>query len=166
MLIVTKLFTLGWTIIVPLLVLRIHWWQVLIGYLAMNLTAGIILGVVFQLAHVVEGTDYPEPDGEGDMEHAWLIHQMLTTSNFAPRNRLLSWYVGGLNYQIEHHLFPKLCSAHYPAISRLVREAAEAHGIPYLEQPTLGRAIRSHFRMLKHFGREAGFRKLSLEAHR
>jgi linoleoyl-CoA desaturase len=164
MLIVTKLFALAWSIVVPLLVLRIHWWQFLIGYLAMNLTAGVILGVVFQLAHVVEGTNYPEPDAGGDMEHAWLIHQMLTTSNFAPRNRLLSWYVGGLNYQIEHHLFPRVCSVHYPAISRFVREAAAAHGIPYLEQPTLARAIRSHYRMLKHFGRGAGSGKLALAA--
>jgi linoleoyl-CoA desaturase len=164
MLVLTKLFTLGWTIVVPLLVLRIHWWQFLIGYLAMNMTAGLILGVVFQLAHVVEGTGYPEPDAGGDMEHAWLIHQMLTTSNFAPRNHLLSWYVGGLNYQIEHHLFPKVCSVHYPAISRFVREAAATHGIPYLEQPTLAQAIRSHYRMLKHFGRKADSAELALAA--
>jgi linoleoyl-CoA desaturase len=166
MLIVTKLFTLAWTIVVPLLVLRIHWWQFLIGYLAMNLIAGIILGVVFQLAHVVEGTDYPQPDAGGDMEHAWLIHQMLTTSNFAPRNRLLSWYVGGLNYQIEHHLFPAVCSVHYPAISRVVREAAAAHGIPYLQQPTLALAIRSHYRMLKHFGRDWQDPKVAQEVSR
>jgi linoleoyl-CoA desaturase len=89
---------------------------------------------------------------------------MLTTSNFAPRNHLLSWYVGGLNYQIEHHLFPKVCSVHYPAISRFVREAAATHGIPYLEQPTLAQAIRSHYRMLKHFGRKADSAELALAA--
>ena len=156
MLVVTKLLHYGWTIVLPLLVLRIHWWQFLIGYLAMTLTAGAILGLIFQLAHVVEGTDYPLPDAQGAMEHTWLVHQMMTTSNFAPRNRLLSWYVGGLNYQIEHHLFPKVCSVHYPAISRVVRQAAAAHGVPYHEQPTLLRAIRSHYRMLKHFGRATG----------
>jgi linoleoyl-CoA desaturase len=155
MLAITKLFHYGWTIVLPLLVLRIHWWQFLIGYLAMTLTAGGILGLIFQLAHVVEGTDYPQPDAQGAMEHTWLVHQMMTTSNFAPRNRLLSWYVGGLNYQIEHHLFPKVCSVHYPAISRVVRQAAAAHGVPYHEQPTLLRAIRSHYRMLKHLGRDA-----------
>lgn len=154
MLAVTKLLHYGWTIVLPLLVLRIHWWQFLLGYLAMTLTAGGILGLIFQLAHVVEGTDYPQPDAQGAMEHTWLVHQMNTTSNFAPHNRFLSWYVGGLNYQIEHHLFPKVCSAHYPAISRVVRQAAAAHGMPYHEQPTLRRAIRSHYRMLKHFGRD------------
>jgi len=155
-LVATKLLHYGWTIVLPLIVLRIHWWQFLIGYLAMNLTAGVILGLIFQLAHVVEGTDYPVPDAKGAMEHTWLVHQMITTSNFAPRNLLLSWYVGGLNYQIEHHLFPKVCSVHYPAVSRVVRQAAAAHGVPYHEQPTLRRAIRSHYRMLKHFGRDAG----------
>ena len=155
MLVVTKLLHYGWTIVLPLMVLRIHWWQFLIGYLAMTITAGAILGLIFQLAHVVEGTDYPLPDAQGAMEHTWLVHQMMTTSNFAPRNRLLSWYVGGLNYQIEHHLFPKVCSVHYPAISRVVRQAAAAHGVPYHEQPTLLLAIRSHYRMLKHFGLEA-----------
>jgi linoleoyl-CoA desaturase len=156
MLLATKLFHYGWTIVLPLLVLRIHWWQFLIGYLAMTLTAGVILGVIFQLAHVVEGTDYPLPDEQGAMENAWLVHQMRTTSNFAPRNHLLSWYVSGLNYQIEHHLFPKVCSVHYPAISRVVRQAAATHGVPYHEQPTLLRAIRSHYRMLKQLGRDEG----------
>jgi linoleoyl-CoA desaturase len=158
LLVVTKLLHYGWTIVLPLMVLRIHWWQFLVGYLAMTITAGSILGLVFQLAHVVEGTDYPQPDAQGAMEHTWLVHQMMTTSNFAPRNRVLSWYVGGLNYQIEHHLFPKVCSVHYPAIGRVVRKAAYAHGVPYNEQPTLLRAIRSHYRMLKQFGHDDGSR--------
>src|SRR5436190_6936838 len=86
MLAATKLLHYGWTIVLPLMVLRIQWWQFLIGYLAMTFTAGSILGLIFQLAHVVEGTDYPQPDAEGAMEHTWLVHQMMTTSNFAPHN--------------------------------------------------------------------------------
>ena len=160
MLAATKLLHYGWTIVLPLMVLRIQWWQFLLGYLAMTFTAGSILGLIFQLAHVVEGTDYPQPDAQGAMEHTWLVHQMMTTSNFAPHNRLLSWYVGGLNYQIEHHLFPKVCSVHYPAISRVVRQAASAQGVPYHEHQTLLRAIRSHYRMLKHFGRDASSEKI------
>jgi len=79
---------------------------------------------------------------------------MVTTANFAPRNKVLNWYVGGLNFQIEHHLFPKICSIHYPALSPIVRATAEEHGVPYNEQPTLMRAIRSHYRMLKKLGRD------------
>jgi linoleoyl-CoA desaturase len=149
-----KAFVYISTIIIPLIVLDIAWWQFLIGFLAMHLTAGTILGIIFQLAHVVEGPDYPEPDAHGSMEHAWLIHEMHTTANFAASNHLLSWYVGGLNYQIEHHLFPQVCSVHYPAISRIVREVATQHGLPYHYNPTLRAAIRSHHRMLKRLGRQ------------
>ena len=84
-----------------------------------------------------------------------MVHQMETTSNFAQSNRLLSWYVGGLNYQVEHHLFPKVCSVHYPALSRIVREVAEKHNVPYHHHETLLEAIRSHFRMLKRLGNPA-----------
>ena len=152
-LIAGKLLHYGWSLAVPLWVLPIPWWQVLLGVLLMHLTAGIILGVVFQLAHVVEGVDYPAPDAGGAMEHAWLMHEMATTANFAPGAGLLSWYVGGLNYQIEHHLFPKVCSLHYPEISRIVKRAAEEYGVTYHEQPTLLSAISSHYRMLNRLGR-------------
>ncbi|MEQ9104781.1 MAG: acyl-CoA desaturase [Rhodothermales bacterium] len=141
-------------VVAPLFVLDITWWQYLIGLLATHLTAGVILGVIFQLAHVVEGPEFPEPDEHGNMEYNWLIHEMHTTANFAADNRLLSWYIGGLNYQIEHHLFPQICSIHYPVIGRIVRETAHEYGVPYHYNPTLTAAIRSHQRMLRKFGRE------------
>lgn len=149
-----KLFAYTTLIVIPLLVLDITWWQFLVGFFTVHLTAGTILGVIFQLAHVVEGPDYPMPDERGVMEHAWLIHEMHTTANFAAKNHLLSWYIGGLNYQIEHHLFPQVCSIHYPSISPIVREVAKQHGVPYHYNPTLFEAMRSHLRMLKRFGRE------------
>ncbi len=148
----TKAFYYAWAIVVPLLVLHVTWWQFLIGFMAMHLTAGIILGVVFQLAHVVEGTDFPLPDCDGAMAATWAVHEVLTTSNFATSNRLLTWYVGGLNYQIEHHLFPRVCSVHYPEIRPLVQEMAAAYQLPYHEQPTLRSAVVSHLRTLKRFG--------------
>lgn len=149
---VTKILHIGWSVVVPLIVLDLAWWQFLIGYLAMHLTAGLILGVVFQLAHVVEGPEYPVPDSHGQMDDAWLVHQMETTSNFATGNTLLTWYVGGLNYQVEHHLFPRTCSVHYPAIRPIVRAVAREYGVSYHEQPTLWAAIRSHYRTLKRHG--------------
>lgn len=153
-LVVMKLVYYGWSIVVPLLVLDLAWWQFLIGYLAMHLTAGTILGIVFQLAHVVEGTEHPLPDEHGAMEEAWMVHEMETTSNFARDNRLLSWYVGGLNFQVEHHLFPRVCSVHYPAISRIVEAVARRNGVVYNSQPTFRAAVRSHYVMLRRFGRE------------
>jgi linoleoyl-CoA desaturase len=139
-------------IAVPLLVLDITWWQFLIGFLTVHLTAGLILGVVFQLAHVVEPTEHLEASEAKSLKGAWMLHQMRTTSNFARGNRLLSWYVGGLNYQIEHHLFPRICHVHYRNLSPIVEQLSSKHGVPYNSHSTLWDAIRSHFRMLKRLG--------------
>lgn len=152
LLVAVKIVHYGWTIVIPLLVLDIALWQFLIGYLAMHLTAGLILGVVFQLAHVVEGPDQVNLNADGSVEAAWMVHQFSTTANFATGNRLLTAYVGGLNYQVEHHLFPRICSVHYPAITGIVREVTRKYGVPYYVQPTLWAAVRSHYRMLKRLG--------------
>ncbi|HET7042241.1 MAG TPA: fatty acid desaturase, partial [Gemmatimonadales bacterium] len=150
-LVVSKAAYYTYALALPLLLIHAAWWKILLGFLAMHLIAGMILGIVFQLAHVVEGVDYPLPDDAGVMEHTWMVHEMMTTANFARSNRLLTWYVGGLNYQVEHHLFPKVCSVHYPAISRIVERVARKHGVPYHENPTLVAAMRSHWRMLARY---------------
>lgn len=155
LLVVSKILAVTWMIVLPLVFLDITWWQFLIGFLTAHMTAGIILGVIFQLAHVVEGPEFPLPDEDGTMEYAWLVHEMRTTANFAFANKPLSWYIGGLNYQIEHHLFPQTCSVHYPAIAPIVQEVAAEYGIPYHYNPTLREAIASHYRMLRKLGPEA-----------
>ena len=149
---IAKLGYYTWALAVPILVLPVPWWQVVIGFVVMHLTAGLTLGMIFQLAHVVEGTGHPLPDPEGRMGAAWIVHQLQTTSNFGRENRLLTWYVGGLNHQVEHHLFPRICSVHYPAISQIVASVARKYGLPYHDQPTLRAAILSHYRTLKLFG--------------
>ncbi len=147
-----KIFCYLYTIVVPLMVLDIPLWQFAIGYFAMHVTAGLILSLVFQLAHVCEGPDHlPVPD-TGIVDDAWLIHQMKTTANFGKQNKLLCWYVGGLNFQVEHHLFPKVCSIHYPAISSIVERVARDHGVPYHAHETFMDAIKSHLKMLKYLG--------------
>jgi linoleoyl-CoA desaturase len=144
----SKIAYYGYALVLPLLLIQAPWWKILLGFLAVHLIAGMILGIVFQLAHVVEGTDYPLPDESGNMEHTWAVHEMLTTANFARKSKLICWYVGGLNFQIEHHLFPKVCSIHYPAISDIVKQVADRHGIPYNENQTFWQAVRSHWKML------------------
>jgi linoleoyl-CoA desaturase len=127
--------------------------QILPGFVLMHFIAGIVLTVVFQLAHTVEGTDHPMPDSEGNIENAWAIHQMNTTKNFSRNSKLITWYVGGLNYQVEHHLFSKICHIHYPMIAPIVKKTAEEFGIPYLENETFSDAIKSHFSFLNKLGR-------------
>lgn len=150
-----KVVYYGWSVVLPFVLIDQPWYLIALGILVVHLVAGITLGIVFQLAHVVEETAHPEPDLEGAMPQSWVVHELATTANFAPGNRFLSWYVGGLNYQVEHHLFPKVCSAHYPAISPIVRELATRHGLPYHSNPTFRGAVRSHLRTLRQFGAAA-----------
>jgi linoleoyl-CoA desaturase len=127
--------------------------DVVIGFLLMHFVTGIILTTVFQLAHAVDETQFPVPDDQGKIQNAWAIHQMETTMNFASRNTWLSWYIGGLNYQIEHHLFPSICHVHLPEISPIVKETAREFGIPYNEHSTLMAALRSHVKHMIHIGK-------------
>lgn len=136
----------------PLWLTPFVWWQVLTGFLAMHFTCGVILGTVFQLAHVVEDAQQPLPDASGVIPTDWTVHELLTTADFAPRSRWLTWYTGGLNFQIEHHLFPWVSHLHYPAIAPIVQRTAEDFGLPYNVKPTLVAALASHVRRLRQLG--------------
>ncbi|TAE31471.1 MAG: acyl-CoA desaturase [Cytophagales bacterium] len=140
-------------LVLPYILLDLTWWQLLLGFVAMHLAEGVVLGLVFQLAHVVEGTAFPLPPESGTMEDAWAIHQMRTTANFAPQSAFAAFFCGGLNRQIEHHLFPKVCHIHYPALTAIVRDTAEEFGVPYLENQSFGDALYSHYRILQAMGR-------------
>jgi len=139
--------------VLPLSILKMPVLNYVVGYLIMQFISGILLAVVFQLAHTVEETSHPLPNKEGNIENNWAIHQMNTTVNFAQDNKLISWYVGGLNFQVEHHLFPNICHVHYPEIAHIVKSTANEFGVPYLENKTIGKALRSHVRTLQRFGK-------------
>jgi linoleoyl-CoA desaturase len=155
LLIVTKIAYVIFICIIPLVFTSITFGQWVIGFLVMHCTAGMILSTVFQMAHVVEGTDQPTPDSTGCVENAWAVHQLQTTSNFAGRNRILSWYIGGLDYQIEHHLFPSISHVHYHSLSPIVRETAREFGLEYNAKPNFINALRSHVRMLRNMGTQS-----------
>ncbi len=127
----------------------------LVGFLVFTLFAGFILSIIFQLAHTVEHTHFPHADKDSNkMEDEWAIHQLKTTANFATNNKLISWWVGGLNFQIEHHLFPKISHVHYPAISKIIRKACQDFNIPYIEYPRMRLAIASHVSHLRNLSRK------------
>ncbi len=136
-----KLFYFTIMFALPLLVFPS--WQVLIGFFIVMLAVGLVIAVVFQLAHISGVADFPEPIGDPlHIENEWAIHEVQTTVDFAPRNRLLSWYVGGLNYQIEHHLLPHVCHLNYPRLAPIVRATAEEFGIRYNCRAHLARGVR------------------------
>lgn len=148
---VSKVFYLAVYVILP--IYMVGFWAWVIGFLAMGLTTGILLSYVFQLAHAVEG---PEFDAVGIddkmMETAWAVHQVKTTANFSQKNKIISWFVGGLNFQVEHHLFPRISHIHYPAISKIVKQHCERFQLPYHSFPSVWKAVVSHIKTMKRLG--------------
>ena len=152
-LLLSKIIYFFVTIVLPIFILKMAAAPYILGFLLMHFVAGVVLTLIFQLAHTVEGTTYPLPNENFTIENNWAIHQMNTTVNFSRYNKLISWYVGGLNFQVEHHLFPNICHVHYPQISEIVKSTAEEFGVPYLENKSFANAVGSHFKALISFGK-------------
>jgi linoleoyl-CoA desaturase len=151
-LIATKLFYVSYIFVVPLVFTTLPWWQIISGILVMHSIAGFMLAIIFQPAHVIDGTEFPLPDNDRVLENNWAIHQLLTTTNFGNKSKWFSWYVGGLNFQIEHHLFPNVCHVHYRKIASIVKRTAHEYGLPYKSATTFFEALRGHARLLKQLG--------------
>ncbi len=151
-LILSKLAYIVFIFVLPMLLLEISFLQWFIGFFTMHVIAGIILSTVFQLAHVVEGAEQPVVDEKGNIENAWAIHQLNTTANFAGKNKILSWYIGGLDHQVEHHLFPQISHIHYPAMAYIVKKTAEEFGVMYNDKMSFFKGLNSHIRMLYNLG--------------
>lgn len=147
--VLTKIGYYGIALFVPLFFAAVPAWLVIVSFLCMHFVAGLILSLIFQPAHVLPSSEYPMPDDSGNMENNWAIHQIMTTANFSHNSTLFSWFVGGLNYQIEHHLFPRICHIHYKELSKIVRATAEEYNLPYHSQKTWFKAISNHGKFLK-----------------
>lgn len=126
---------------------------VLLYYVVFAVVAGLQLALVFQLAHAVEEAAFPAPGEQGRMDKPWAIHQLETTANFSRNSRVITWLVGGLNFQVEHHLFPRICHVHYPAIAPVVEATCREYGMPYHANGSFGAGIASHYRWLRRMGR-------------
>jgi linoleoyl-CoA desaturase len=150
LLLLGKALFLAWAIVIPI---ALHpTWAVVPLWLLTAGTLGIVLASVFQLAHCVVDADFVAPRA-GAIATDWAAHQVSTTVDFARGSRLLTWYLGGLNYQVEHHLFTKICHVHYPALAPIVEATCREHGIRYRSQPTLRRALAGNVRWLQVMGR-------------
>lgn len=136
----------------PVLFTPFSWLQVLLGFFVMHWVAGCILSTVFQMAHVVEGAEQVLPNAEGIIDREWAVHELRTTSDFARNNAFLEYYVGGLNFQIEHHLFPNISHIHYRKIAPIVEKTAKEFGFIYNLKPSFLNAFYSHIHRLKELG--------------
>lgn len=152
-LIITKTLYLLLTLGLPLIFGGMAWWATILCFVLMHFVAGLTLAAIFQPAHVVPTSEFSAPDKDGLIDIGWAENQLLNTANFAPKARLFSWYVGGLNYQIEHHLFPNICHVHYRKISSIVRDTAFEYNLPYHSYKTFYDALSGHAKMLYNLGR-------------
>jgi linoleoyl-CoA desaturase len=150
-----KIYHAAVFVVIP--IVFVGWANWIIGFIIMTFFAGFVLSIVFQLAHTVEHTEFPVADIETHkLPDEFAAHQIKTTANFATKNKLVSWLVGGLNFQIEHHLFPKISHVHYPAISKIVKSICEEYQLQYIEFPTMRKAVAAHVRFLKQMGKPDG----------
>lgn len=152
-LIASKLLYYGFVTLPLFVVPSMTFTNWLVGLLVVHAVSSLALTLIFQSAHVVEDTEFPLPDDQGNLENHWAIHQLNTTANFATNDPVLTWLVGGLNYQVEHHLFPNICHIHYPAIAGIVKQTAEEFSLPYKQSKTFAGAIWSHEKMLYKLGK-------------
>jgi linoleoyl-CoA desaturase len=150
----SKLFYFTYALIIPLIVIPVSPLLIVGSFLLMHFMTGILISMVFQVAHVIPETEYPLPQENNNIETDWHIHQLQTTANFLPNNPLLTWLIGGLNYQVEHHLFPNICHVHYRKISKIVKQTAEEYQLPYLVHRTFFSATQAHVKMLAQLGKE------------
>jgi linoleoyl-CoA desaturase len=151
-LIITKAIFIGYIFFIPWIFTPLVWWQILIGITMMHYAAGFFLAIIFQPAHVITGTEFPLPDEENVLKYNWTVHQLHTTTNFGNKSKWFSWFVGGLNFQIEHHLFPNICHVHYRKISEIVKSTTEEFGLPYKNARTFIGALYNHLKLLKQLG--------------
>ena len=150
-LVLGKVMFFSWAFLIPALFHPL--WQVIVCYVLTSFVASFVLSIVFQVAHCVQEADFPSlPANSNYVNNSWARHQVATTVDFAPDNRLLTWYVGGLNFQVEHHLFPDVCHIHYPALAPIVESVCSQFGVNYASHPTFRAAIGSHSRWLRLLG--------------
>ncbi len=149
-LILSKVLYYVYVVVIPYLILDLPLWQIFVGFITIHFVAGFVLSVTFQLAHIVENTEHVTSEPLPNLE-SWAIHQIKTTCNFARKSTILNWYLGGLNFQIEHHLFPNVCHVHYRKISEIVKNIVQKHGLTYNEYDSMLLAVKSHYSTLKKF---------------
>ncbi len=149
-----KMLYYSYALVLPMIMVPLPWGVVLLGFLTMHCVTGLLVSTVFQVAHIMPVNEFPLPDEEGIMKNDWYRHQFATTTNFSPKSNLLFWLIGGLNFQVEHHVLPDVCHIHYKKLTKIVAETAAEFGMPYHVNTSFLNAIRTHTSMLRALGKK------------
>ena len=149
-----KILYYSYALILPMIMVPQAWWIILLAFFSMHFVTGLLVSTVFQVAHIMPENEFPLPNEQGVMSDDWYSHQFNTTTNFSPKSKFLSWMIGGLNYQVEHHVLPDVCHIHYKSLTKIVSETAEEYGMEYHVKKNFGLAIVAHFKMLRSLGKK------------
>jgi len=149
-----KLLYYSYALVLPMIMVPFSWSLILLAFISMHFVTGILVSIVFQIAHIMPANDFPMPDEKGTINDNWYGHQFATTSNFSPKSNILFWLIGGLNYQVEHHVLPDVCHVHYKKLTKIVSETAQEYGMPYHVKSSLVHAISDHTKMLRMLGKK------------
>lgn len=149
-----KIVYYSYALVVPMLMVQKSWWLILLAFLCMHFVTGLLVSLVFQIAHIMPNNEFPLPGESGIMQDDWYAHQFATTTNFSPNSRLLFWLIGGLNFQVEHHVLPDVCHVHYRELTKIVAKTANEYGLPYHVKKTFVLAISDHIKMLRMLGKK------------
>eukprot|EP00416_Gambierdiscus_australes_P021827 CAMPEP_0171056412 /NCGR_PEP_ID=MMETSP0766_2-20121228/924_1 /TAXON_ID=439317 /ORGANISM="Gambierdiscus australes, Strain CAWD 149" /LENGTH=486 /DNA_ID=CAMNT_0011511309 /DNA_START=71 /DNA_END=1531 /DNA_ORIENTATION=- len=129
----------------------LSWWfsrqSCCLGLLIESLVFGLGFVMINHVTHTNDKTEYTH---NTDATVGWGEHQIRSSSDWGAR--LAGFFLGGINYQIEHHLFQSVHHMHYPALAKIVREAAHRRNVPYVAFPTYTSALHSHYQLLFRMG--------------
>ena len=153
---VSKALYYALTLVIPILVVDVPWWWITIAWINLHIIPGLMFALLFQCTHVYEGTHYPLPDDEGVIHNNYFVHVLETTSDFSVNSYLMSWFTGGINLHVAHHLFPDINHVHYFSLTPIIRKCAEEYGIQYQDTKNFSTAVSKHFKMLKHLSNKDG----------
>lgn len=156
-LIIGKTWYFGTALALPLLLTGAPWWAVAVGFVSMHILPGLYFALIFQVTHVYEGTTYPLPDDRGDIHNNYALHVLETTADFSRKSRFGSWLMGGINIHVIHHIFPRICHTHYPALTEILKETADEFGLEYQENERFIPALKKHYGMLKHLSKKDAY---------
>ena len=149
-----KLFYYSYALLLPMIMVPLPWWVILLAFISMHVVTGLLVSIIFQIAHIMPVNEFPLPNKQGVIDDSWYGHQFATTSNFSPNSNLIFWLIGGLNYQVEHHVLPDVCHVHYKKLTKIVSETAREFGMPYHVKRSVIHAIWDHTKMLRLLGKK------------
>lgn len=146
-----KIVYVGYMILIPMAFLPHSTLAIVLGFIAFHLLTSFSLLVLFAMSHIALESHYVIRGEEGHVDHSFLEHQLLTSVDYNSQNPVMGFFLGGFNNHVAHHMFPAICSVHYIPLTRLIKESAARHGLPYHDR-TFWSLARSHFALMKELG--------------